>query len=384
MTTLKRITLHNIDAPIDIWTEIAPNIKLLTKQSKSIIESNTEIFTYSEDASNLRKLEARLGRTPNRYNAPSIYFCEITNGFISPRLHKLPRYWIIGTDEHFIDDFLVSTWKDKIPSGVRLTETGDSDTIEIEFNKTLHFNNPIIFMNIFMNTNHLLHESLPNLLYLQELIDDNPDYLIISSAINQNTKNFLLEIGFPVHNIIETSKNTITAPKIIISCFHSHGHLNTPTSALNKTVSLVRDAIETSHSPQYPATRIFVSRSDASQRKLLNEEEISNYLVESHGFTVVTPGQMSLSKQIQYFANASIVVGPHGMGINNFAFASAPKLLLELFQPCWVREAYCRQAQIKGAKYAAYIGKSVDGNLAIDIDSFTLFFEMCLSSLNVN
>lgn len=296
----------------------------------------------------------------------------------------LSRYWLVGNESHYIEDFLLSTWTEHTPPGVKLRETNDPATIDVDIDQPIYFNQPVLFLNFFGNTNHLLHESLPTLLYLKEVMAGIPDYLIYSSPIKPSVKHFLHDIGFPVHKIIEGSSTAISAPKIIVSCFGSLGHLNTPTVALDHISNQLSTMPLKSCPPGETPARIFVSRSDASQRLLLDEQLITDYLIKKHGFKVVIPGLMSIAQQIEYFSNASIVVGPHGMGINNFIFAKAPQLLMELFQPSWVREAYCRQAQIKGSAYAAYIGKTIDENLSVDLASFVTFFEKCLAEFDVD
>jgi hypothetical protein len=382
VSILKKIILRHSDVPAGAWSEIAPGIKLLVKLDKAIREFDSNIVTFAEETDHGDLLHKRLGATPNKYTAPGVYFCEIENGFISPRLNKLPRYWLIGNGSHYIDDFLNSTWKEHIPAGMSVKETNDPETADVSFSRTTHFNQPVVFLNFFSNTNHLLHESLPALLYIKEIMQDNPDYLVYSSPVKPFIKRFLYDIGFPVHKMIEGHDTAITAPKIIVTCFAGGGHLNNPTAALDKTCDLLSEVLPKMYRPGETPDRIFVSRSDAAQRTLLDEKSITDYLTKTHGFKVVIPGHMSVAQQVEYFSNASIVVGPHGMGINNFAFARSPKLLMELFQPNWVREAYCRQAQIKGATYAAYIGKTVDGNLSIDKAQFVDFFEKCLSEID--
>jgi hypothetical protein len=380
---LKKLTLRHIATPKDVWTVIAPGISLLVKQEKTVREFESKIISFSELEEYSGLLEKRLGVTPNKYSAPGVYFCEIEDGFISPRLSRLPRYWVVGNDKYYIDDFLNSTWKDHIPDGMVFKETGDPVTADISFVRTVHVNQPVIFLNFFSNTNHLLHESLPALLHIKEFVGDNPDYLVYSGPVKPFIKRFLYDIGFPVHKMIELHDSAITAPKIFVSCFAGGGHLNNPSIALDQTCDMLSNTLPKMYRPGETPERIFVSRSDATQRMLLNEKSITDFLTKNHGFRVVVPGNMSVAQQIEYFSNASIVVGPHGMGINNFAFAKSPKLLVELFQPNWVREAYCRQAQIKGATYAAYIGQALNGDLSIDSVQFIDFFEKCVSEVGI-
>lgn len=381
MPLIKKLTLRHTVTEIDEWCEIAEGFRLLLKLKKSARKFDSPIYSYAEQEEYSEILDTRVAGNTANYNAPPVYFCEITDGFISPRMHKLPRYWVIGNDTHYIEDFLYSAWRNHIPDGLTVADTDNDELLDINLTRCIHVNKPVVFLNFFNNTNHLLHESLPTLLYLEELVKNYPDYLFYSSPIKPYVKRFLFDIGFPVDKIIEIHDTGITAPLILLPCFAGGGHLNNPTSDLDRTCDLLSKLLPQTYKSSEKPKYIFVSRSDASQRMLLNEAEVVSYLQTHYDFKVIIPGNLSISQQIEYFSSAKVVIGPHGMGINNFAFAKRPELLMELFQPDWVREAYYRQAQIKEAAYAAYIGKSVDGNLLIDIPKFADFFESCMRNI---
>jgi hypothetical protein len=68
-----------------------------------------------------------------------------------------------------------------------------------------------------------------------------------------------------------------------------------------------------------PDRRLFVSRRDATNRQLLNEDEVFAVL-EPHGFERVTAGLMSFEQQIQKFAEARVVVAVCGAALTNLVF----------------------------------------------------------------
>lgn len=378
MPVLKKLSLRNSATELNKWETVAPGVRMLRLLPREQRSFNGDIATFAENPADLDTLTARLGADPNRFSAPPVLFCELDNGFISPRLKNKPRYWLFGNDRVYLDDFTFSGWQDSIPDGVNFKDLLNSEHASISFEQTVHVNQPVLFLNVFWNTNHLLHETLPALLYLSDVMKAHPEYAIYSSPIKTPAvKRFLKEIGFPLHRVIEVRDITITAPKVVVSYFACGGHLNTPTQAFDRTCDLLMDTVLRVHPVHELPRKIFVSRADASQRRLLNEAEVIDYLVSEHAFKVVVPGSLSIAEQIEYFSNASAIVGPHGMGMNNVAFARAPRLVMELFQPNWIREAYLRQAQIKGSAYAAYIGKTVDGHLSVDMASFVPFFEEC-------
>ena len=95
--------------------------------------------------------------------------------------------------------------------------------------------------------------------------------------------------------------------------------------------------------------KIYVSRSDASRRKVLNESELIKYL-KKRGFKIVVPGEYSVADQSRLFEEAEIIIGPHGLGLVNMLFANNLKTVIELFPINWYPNCYLRIAQVKGAK----------------------------------
>ena len=61
-----------------------------------------------------------------------------------------------------------------------------------------------------------------------------------------------------------------------------------------------------------------------------NEAEVAGVL-DRVRFTAVDPGALSVREQINTFAQAELIVGAHGAGLTNLAFASPGARAIELF-----------------------------------------------------
>jgi capsular polysaccharide biosynthesis protein len=66
--------------------------------------------------------------------------------------------------------------------------------------------------------------------------------------------------------------------------------------------------------------RIYISRSRARWRRVLNEKAVCALLVR-YGFKVVDLEDLSFREQVELFHQAEIVVGPHGAGLNTIMFS---------------------------------------------------------------
>jgi capsular polysaccharide biosynthesis protein len=86
--------------------------------------------------------------------------------------------------------------------------------------------------------------------------------------------------------------------------------------------------------------RIFISRSIARNRRLVNEDEIWAIL-EPRGFEYVLAEKLPFAEQIAMFAGAEAVVAPHGAGLANLVFCAPGTRVVELF-PSMTMDAYYR------------------------------------------
>ena len=85
--------------------------------------------------------------------------------------------------------------------------------------------------------------------------------------------------------------------------------------------------------------RIYVSRSDARYRKVINEDEVMT-LLSAFGFRSVSLNQVSVYEQAQIFASAQVIVSPHGAGLANLVFCQAGTKVVEFFSPQYVNPVF--------------------------------------------
>jgi capsular polysaccharide biosynthesis protein len=97
---------------------------------------------------------------------------------------------------------------------------------------------------------------------------------------------------------------------------------------------------------------IYVTRgTSANNRAIVNEADLVA-LLTARGFTVVDPGAMSVTDQIETFARASLIVSGHGAALANLVFASPGSAVIEIFPPGAVLPDYWRLASgVPGLTY---------------------------------
>lgn len=126
--------------------------------------------------------------------------------------------------------------------------------------------------------------------------------------------------------------------------------------------------------------RIFISRSKAKVRKILEEEKVIQDL-EKEGFVKVCLEDLPIYEQAQLFSSAKIIIGPHGSGFANLVFCQPKTTIIELDHEVYgeeQRSIYQRFSHIMGCKYFGYYPdkveeKDLENDLAIDSQQLITF-----------
>jgi capsular polysaccharide biosynthesis protein len=101
--------------------------------------------------------------------------------------------------------------------------------------------------------------------------------------------------------------------------------------------------------PERNDRRLYVSRADAVVRRVVNEAELMPVLRE-RGFETFVGSQLDLEGQFRAFAEAEVVVGPHGAGLANVC-ASTDATVIELHRGDAVNRCFFAQANAQQLEY---------------------------------
>ncbi|ERM80984.1 hypothetical protein P872_11800 [Rhodonellum psychrophilum GCM71 = DSM 17998] len=74
---------------------------------------------------------------------------------------------------------------------------------------------------------------------------------------------------------------------------------------------------------------IYISRKLSSRRKVLNEEELKNFL-ESKGFKIIIAEKFSFEEQRRLMSKSKLVISNHGAGLTNMLFMPDNSIVVEL------------------------------------------------------
>lgn len=127
--------------------------------------------------------------------------------------------------------------------------------------------------------------------------------------------------------------------------------------------SFVRPVIAEDQDQEPIAERIYISRGDANQRRVDNEEEVIGIL-KKHGFTIVQLAGLPFRKQVKYFNQAKIIIAPHGANMANLVFCNREAKVFEFFSEPYVMPLYNEISLRMGLAYHYQVYP--DPNLPID------------------
>ncbi|MCS7292588.1 MAG: glycosyltransferase family 61 protein [Gloeomargarita sp. SKYBB_i_bin120] len=109
--------------------------------------------------------------------------------------------------------------------------------------------------------------------------------------------------------------------------------------------------------PAQPQPRIYISRSRAHFRRVINEPEVLEVL-SRWGYQPVWLEDLSFPEQVGLFQQARRIIAPHGAGLANLVWCSPGAKVLEFFSPTYQPECYWVMARQMGLDYGCLIGQA--------------------------
>ena len=184
---------------------------------------------------------------------------------------------------------------------------------------------------------HWMTDILPRFDILRQAgIDLNQiDWFWVNSQQHPFQRETLRRLGIPNNKVLESDRSPhIQADHLIVPSFP--GYLGwTPLWALE---FLRREFLPIPPPFNFPE-RIYISRDNACYRRVLNEPEVLDQLSRL-GFVSVHLESLPLEQQIALFAQATVIVAPHGSGLTNLIFCRPGTTIVEFISPHYIRHYY--------------------------------------------
>ncbi|WP_019505379.1 tetratricopeptide repeat protein [Pleurocapsa sp. PCC 7319] len=147
-------------------------------------------------------------------------------------------------------------------------------------------------------------------------------------------------LGIPQSKIIETFRNPhIKAKKLIVTSPINIAPPRKLACELVRSEFLNKNLNKKSLQSINKSNRIYISRKNASYRKVINENQLIN-LLNNFGFKTFYLESMSFLEQVDLFSKAEIIVAPHGAGLTNLIFCSLGTKIIEIFSKDYTPSMY--------------------------------------------
>ncbi len=157
---------------------------------------------------------------------------------------------------------------------------------------------------------------------------DSFDYIIMNSK-NQNFQKQAIELlKLDISKIVSMAKlqDKICQVDLLIDVSPVRKNYATPPWI----IKYIKDIFYKQEPNKALGEKIYISRANASRRKVLNEDEVSLLLI-SNGFNVLYAENYTISEMNYIMARAKIIVATHGAGLANIAFCKPFTKIIELF-----------------------------------------------------
>jgi len=168
-------------------------------------------------------------------------------------------------------------------------------------------------------------QHLPRLIAARDLLKDIGDYRILVAPGHARWQRRLIEVlGFDGERVIEGSQGTLLVEDLIhVPFLYGSNALSSP-----ELCRAIRDHAARSAPEVVPGKPLFISRSDAPDKRLENEEEIIKAAESVFGeIEVFTFRGKTLPDQVRIFRNAPVIIGPIGQGVCNMIFVEGRPLI---------------------------------------------------------
>ena len=121
--------------------------------------------------------------------------------------------------------------------------------------------------------------------------------------------------------------------------------------------------------------RIYVSRENASYRKVLNEQEVVNFF-KNRGYEIVRFEELTLMEQITICMQSEIMVSMHGAGLTNMLFMPKGSAVMEFRRSkIFVNQCYWHLADALNHTYFYFYGNP-DSEIPIEGDGCNLYIPL--------
>lgn len=203
------------------------------------------------------------------------------------------------------------------------------------------------------NFYHMLIEILPLILTYQT---SNNQPIIV----NQKFQLYHLFEAFGISSkrILKSSNNTYYTNLKVVPIL---------TISLHDKLFILKESYKLPIEYKYYPKKLYISRADASRRKVVNEQDVINLLVKNKFFCGVL-SDLSFQEQINFFHAAEVIVLPHGAASANLFMAKNCKKVIEFLPSIGGGYTTMLLCQTLGIEYVPVECRNHFSNMKVELE----------------
>ena len=204
------------------------------------------------------------------------------------------------------------------------------------------------------NYYHFLHDVVPRLALLERCPEAGKPDVWYAPRRTRFQRELLELLDLPEDRIVDAEAVPhLRAERLLVPTLPdldlNHPHWST---------QYLRDRLLPPDARPVPGRRIYVTRGSAPHTRILLDEDEVLASLDHFGFERIDPSALSVVEQIRAFAEAEVILAPHGAALANLAFAGAGATVVELFAPDFVQGCYWKLAStVPGLNYRYLVGE---------------------------
>ncbi|MBF0428880.1 MAG: glycosyltransferase family 61 protein, partial [Magnetococcales bacterium] len=186
----------------------------------------------------------------------------------------------------------------------------------------------------------------------------------------------LTALGIPLHRI-----KWFTGQSILVKTLFFPSYSSSSTYSIQPVSWLRTHLLPAFDIPHAPALEfIYISRSMAGSRRVLNEEHVITEL-QTRGFQILHLENKTVKEQLEIFNRAKVVIMPHGAACVNIIFAQPGTTLIELLPSTHMSVACLALCSLNNCHYGTLLCDAIENNdMVVNIKTLLKIVDKILES----
>ena len=185
------------------------------------------------------------------------------------------------------------------------------------------------------NYMHFLYDIVPKIKLISLATNLKKIEYFYFSKLNNYQKEIMNYLGINEKKIIDSNQYRHVQSTKIIGVTHPNYFTGTISNAQSKMpkwiIKYLKKKFLKNNFVKNNIDKIYIDRSDSNLKhcKIINNNQIKKFLT-SKGFKILRLTKFDFKKQINFFRNAKIIIGPHGAGFANLVFCKKKTKIIEI------------------------------------------------------